>query len=370
MSNGDVTATVKLVASAGDWNDRVSLIRRIPEWYGTARHAEVYSAVAQAAYVPNLAPDFAYVPTRPEYELEIVEKAYDEAYAATTGFQAVETADIERALLAAPRSMLIFRLLVAYRAEELAAASRLIADVTGLQPAPVSAVDSMEAGRPPRPAAARVLAEVISRAMAGHLFPAPDTNLRSKVDRPDTAEGWTSVRRFAQVGVPFATFLHQRHYGGAFRQILDATSSQRGNLLEDAVETLFRDHGIHYVRTGGSNQADIERVFGITVRPAPDFVAYSFSGTREEARAMLECKGANDGGTARDKAARFRNLSQEGGRLGGVPVFAVLSGLGWTRTRDALGPVVQATDGRVFMLPNLTEMLTVDPFPGLVEAGA
>jgi hypothetical protein len=139
-------------------------------------------------------------------------------------------------------------------------------------------------------------------------------------------------------------------------------------MLEDVVETLFRDSGVRYVRTGSANQTDIERTFGITVRPAPDFVVYSVTGTMERARAMLECKGANDGGTARDKAARFRNLSDESRRLGGMPVFAVLSGLGWTRTRDALGPVVEATDGRIFMLPNLVQMLTVDPFPALISA--
>lgn len=80
---------------------------------------------------------------------------------------------------------------------------------------------------------------------------------------------------------------------------------------------------------------------------------------------MLECKGANDGGTARDKAARFRALRVEATRLGGVPLFAILAGLGWTRTSDALGPVVRDTDGRVFTIPTLQAMLSVQPFPGL-----
>jgi hypothetical protein len=83
---------------------------------------------------------------------------------------------------------------------------------------------------------------------------------------------------------------------------------------------------------------------------------------------MLEAKAANDGGTARDKAARFAALSQEARRLGGVPLFALLSGLGWTRTQDALGPVVARCDGRVFTLATLPEMLTVDPFPDLAAS--
>ncbi len=75
----------------------------------------------------------------------------------------------------------------------------------------------------------------------------------------------------------------------------------------------------------------------------------------------------NDGGTARDKAARFTNLRAEGMRLGGVPVFAVLGGLGWLRVNDTLGPVVAACDGRVFTLGTLTEMLGVAPISGLVN---
>jgi len=158
-------------------------------------------------------------------------------------------------------------------------------------------------------------------------------------------------------------FLHQRHYGGAFRPLLDATSTQRGNLIEDAVEERFQDHGVLYVRTGAHNQAEIEERFEVTVHPAPDFVVYDQS---DALRAMLECKGANDGGTARDKALRFATLRQESLRLNGTPLFAVLGGLGWTRVNDTLGPVVRDCDGRVFTLANLEEMLTVQPFPQLV----
>lgn len=52
-------------------------------------------------------------------------------------------------------------------------------------------------------------------------------------------------------------------------------------------------------------------------------------------------------------------------RLGGIPVFAILAGLGWRRTADTLGPVVRDTDGRVFTVQTLEAMLTVDPFPSL-----
>ena len=99
------------------------------------------------------------------------------------------------------------------------------------------------------------------------------------------------------------------------------------------------------------------------VRPAPDFVI--FDPRSNTLRAILECKVANDGGTARDKAARFGRLREESQRLGGVPVIAVLGGIGWRRAADALGPVIASTDGRTFTVANLDGLLEVDPFPGL-----
>lgn len=44
-----------------------------------------------------------------------------------------------------------------------------------------------------------------------------------------------------------------------------------------------------------------------------------------------------------------------------MPLFAVLSGLGRTRTADALGPVVRDTDGRAFTIPAaFREQLGID----------
>lgn len=210
---------------------------------------------------------------------------------------------------------------------------------------------------------ARVAAETISQVMGGTLFGDPPGGLKSKQCKPDTEGGWPMVERLATVGVPYSLFLHQRHYGGAFRQILDATSSKRGDLIEDAVEALFQENRIPYIRTGSHNQGDIEARFEVRVTPAPDFVVFDDNYTL---RAMLECKGTNNGGTARDKALRFERLRDESIRLGGIPLLAVLGGIGWARVNDTLGPVIRDTDGRVFTLAKLQEMLTVAPFPSLI----
>jgi hypothetical protein len=97
----------------------------------------------------------------------------------------------------------------------------------------------------------------------------------------------------------------------------------------------------------------------VLVWPAPDFVVFDDS---DHLRALLECKGANGGGTARDKALRFERLRDESMRLGGIPLIAVLVGLGWLKVSDTLGPVVRDCDSRVISLSNLNEMLSVSPF--------
>jgi hypothetical protein len=256
-------------------------------------------------------------------------------------------------------------LLLGLTGAEFSEASLLVGEELNLPPVSKSTVKNGEERGRIRPAAAATCAAVIDLAMSGTLFPKErDTGaVRVKLEKPDTARGWESVREYATNGVPLAVFLHQRHYGGAFRQLLDATSGKRGDLLEDPVQDLFLQAGIPHVRTGADNQAAVAEQFGVTVRPAPDFVV--FDNRSITLRAILECKGANDGGTARDKAARFRSLRAESQRLGGVPVFAVLGGIGWRRTADALGPVIRDTDGRAFTLATLTEMLETEPFPAL-----
>jgi hypothetical protein len=215
--------------------------------------------------------------------------------------------------------------------------------------------------------AVTALAETVASIVAGEGgFSVPDElrerGFRAKTDKPDTSAHWASVHRFATEGVPYAELLYQRFYGGAFRQLQDAGGTFKGDLLEDATEALFTKHGVPYVRTVPGTQATAGTALGITVQPAPDFILHD--GT--SVKGLLECKSAGDGGTARDKAGRFANLRREAQRLGGVPVLAVLDGLGWQRVNDALGPVVRDCNGRVFTMGNLEEMLEVDPVSDLI----
>lgn len=358
-----VEETVAAIVEASTWDQRVARVRLIPQHHGTGEQPAILAAVARQAYVPHLAPDFAYIHEAPFYEREYFEDVYRAAAGDTDNFRHVAAEDLAAVLEADPRTLLVFRTIVGLTKDEFAHSTTLAGGPLGLPGLSSNKVDAMERrGTATSNDQARVAAETLAQVVAGTLFGDPRGELRSKQDKPDTDGGWPTVAGLAEDGVPYSLFLHQRHYGGAFRQVLDATSSRRGDLIEDAVEALFRDYRVPFVRTGSHNQGDIEERFEVRVTPAPDFVVFDESDT---VRAMLECKGTNNGGTARDKALRFERLRTESVRLGGIPLLAVLGGIGWARVNDTLGPVVRDTDGRVFTLANLPEMLTVAPFPSL-----
>jgi hypothetical protein len=362
ITDRQIIRVIEAISSADTWNRRVSLVRQIPKAFGTARHQEIYAGLAEAVYVDHLTPDFAYIHWRAEYELSNIENSYSRAYELTNGYTQIDLPNLEYSIMNAPDTLRIFRLFLGFTTQEFAASTAIVAGRFGAKPLSNRVVKSIESGRIPKGQAAKISATVIDQAMRGELFAAGVGEVRSKLDKPDTVDGWNTVRKYASENVPFPVFLHQRHYGGAFRQLLDSTSEKRGNLLEDAVEELFTLHKIGFIRTGARTRDIIAGKFGLTVTPAPDFVIYDQASSL---KAILECKQANDGGTARDKAARYATLRTEAVRLGGVPVFAVLAGLGWRRTGDTLGPVIRDTDGRVFTVKNLESMMSVDPFPAL-----
>ncbi|WP_146340448.1 helix-turn-helix transcriptional regulator [Nesterenkonia sp. NBAIMH1] len=357
-----IKETVEAVVAAQTYDARVAEIRKIPGKHGTDTLPEIYSAIARELYVPHLPPDFAYIHPVEFYDLPHFRTAYTAAADITQGFQKVDASTVAQCLITAPQSLLAFRAILGLTPDELGHATGLIDSENAISK---GRLDNMERkGTKPTPERADLLAQTICRIVEGTLFGEPDAEVVVKQQfKADTKHGWASVREFHSQGVNYATFLQQRHYGGAFRQILDATSTKRGNLYEDAVESLFQEHQIPYIRTGAHNQADIAKRFELTIAPAPDFVV--FDQGSDTLMAMLECKTANDGGTARDKAMRFNGLKSESSRLGGIPVMAVLGGAGWHRTNDTLGPVLANTDGRVFTLNTLDEMLEVSPISKL-----
>jgi hypothetical protein len=310
-----------------------------------------------------LVPDFAYVHEELFYGEAHFLKSYELASRLTDNFTKVSETDLAKTLQAEPEALLTFRTLLGLSRDEFAHSTTLVATKTDPEISS-SKVDSMERnGTATSTAQATLIAKTISKIMDGTLFGTPPTGLILKQSKADTISGWDSVRELATKGVGLGIYLHQRHFGGYFSQVLNATSTKRGDIIEKAVEELFKANRIPYIRTGSNNQAAIAAEFEVRVTPAPDFVIFDESRTL---KGMLECKGTNNGGTARDKALRFGKLRNESIRLGGVPLLAVLGGIGWARVNDALAPVLRDTDGRVFTLKTLPEMLKVAPFPSLI----
>jgi hypothetical protein len=360
-----VEDTVAAVIFADTWDKRVNEIRQVPQIHGKNVQPTVYAEIARELYVPYLAPDFAFIHDAPFYDEEHFDTVYAAAVAGTDAFTRVGVEELAALLESDPQTLLVFRTITGLLKNELALTTALVVEQLddGSVPIAPTTIDGAEKrGSRLTAVQARILANTIDLLMRRQLFADAPPGLHSKQDKFDTREGWDGVRQLASGGVPYRSFLHQRHYGGSFGQVTNATSGQKGDLIEDEVEALFEGAGVPYIRTGSHNQGEIATRFGVTVTPAPDFVAFDASDTL---RAMLECKSTNDGGTARDKATRFRLLQNEGARLGGVPVIAVLGGTGWARVNDTLGPVLQYTDGRVFTLETLDQMLTVSPFPQL-----
>lgn len=361
-----VEETIAAITAADTWDKRVTKIRLVPEHHGKAEHSSIFAAVARELYVPYLAPDFAFVHDAPFYDADHFQSVYAAAHNGTEGFTQVSVNELAALLEANSQTLLVFRTITGLLKNEFAATTTMVAEQLG-ENAPAIASGTIDGAekRGSRLTApqARVLAQTIDQLVRRQLFTDAPTGWHSKQDKLDTSDGWKSVRQLVTDGVPYQAYLHQRHYGGPFNQVTNATTGRKGDLIEEEVETLFKANGVPYIRTGSHNQSEIASRFNVTVAPAPDFVVFDAGDTL---RAMLECKATNDGGTARDKANRFRGLQAEAARLGGVPVVAVLGGTGWARVNDTLGPVLQYTDGRVFTLETLDQLLTVTPFPQLI----
>ncbi|SBN95770.1 Hypothetical protein PFR_JS12-1_1388 [Propionibacterium freudenreichii] len=357
-------SNLQSVQGAPTWDERIAEIQRLPNSFGTDALTGIYAEIGRTLYVPYIAPDFAYVPRDANYELPAFRESYRIVHDQTNGFAAVSEQDLVKVLLGSSRALLALRTITGLLPGEFASVTGIIGQRDELTPASVgqAKIKSCESkGTALTHGQAVLLARTIDELMRG-LFSTPPPDWQSKQAKPDTDLGWASVAQFAAHGVPYDVFLHQRHYGGSFLQLSNATSGKKGDVLEHAVSSLLSGAGVPFLQVNQSDQSEIVRRFGVTVTPAPDFVIHD---EHDQLRAMIECKSINDGGTARDKASRFTKLRVESQRLGGPAVIAVLDGLGWTRVTDALGPVIRDTDGRVFTTETLPALLEIHPVSGL-----
>lgn len=347
------------MADAADWE---ALVRSqdVLDWRRALDEAfalppaerEAALTAIRPVYESRLAPQFHAVPWGASlHEREAFRAAYRSAHQLTTGFTKTGEAELTAALEADPRTLIVFRLILGYTIAELASALELL-DVEGATRATLDALEHgrgtlTEARRAVLAGVAKAVTQVIERELFALDDALPPEDFKSRLDKIDTLEGWMSVQKAAAGGVDYADLLYERYVDGPWLAVRAAYSEKKGRLIEDAVAGLLTEAQI------GFDQAPDELVRKGLLPSKPDFVLPNV----EAPRVTLEAKGADDGGTARDKAARIVAVATAARARGWTPL-AVIDGNGWKR-RDALVQTLEATRGLTFSLANLELILDV-----------
>lgn len=319
------------------------------------------------SFVTATQPSFHFIP---QDDAMATETAFNAAYQKlaeyTSDFTDISEASLIAALINAPEALAPLRMILGYTYKELAWATRLTHPDN---PASESRLKNFERDTAPgsvmekQAELVRTVVDTVIAIMNRTILQVPESAqslFHSKLDKRDTVDGWSTVADSAG-GVPYSALLYQRYVGGVWRQVQDAYSEVKGdNLLEQPIADLFDAHTIPYYRSGSgaSSASQTSYIFGLS--PGPDFILPEKSPT-----VIIESKIAEDGGTARDKAARIINTAYAAKRLGLLPC-AVVDGRGWSERPTALVDVVMATDGRTYSLSTLRHLLDIPEIIDLI----
>jgi hypothetical protein len=319
--------------------------------------AERVLKAAAEQYTAHLSTYFHLIPWDKAnlFEPEQFKQLYDLAAKETRGFQTATPEGIGSCLLKHPSTIAVFRMISGYTLNE-------IAFVLGSEDEEFLSKDELQRVERIGADITRTLLEKWRRkvpALAAFFVRSLDPNylsipaeidqekFRLRTGRYDTHDGWRSVATTAKRRVPYYELLYQRYVGGLFRQAMDTSSSIKAEILEDPVSDLLRKAGIPFYKTRFR-----EKIPGWD--QAPDF----FIPSREAPEVIIEAKVAEDGGTARDKAARIKVLAGIARRKG-ITLISFVDGKGFTRINDVLMPILAYSKGLVFTLKNRNELLRI-----------
>lgn len=308
-------------------------------------------------YAQQLSPSFHMIPWDTKQLLQEDEFAaiYDRVMELLPDFADATPERVAEVLRAEPRSLVLFRMIMAYTPNQV---SYMLRQEFGLRLSGDS-LDAIEkqgvkggtALATRWHAACPSLGSLIFRAVTGHLLAFREgvevDKFRRLTDKADTRKEWESVADAAKQGVTYSALLYQRYVGSVFGQAVNASSSIKADLLEGPVERLLQEHRVPYYRVGAR-----EKVAGW--EQAPDF----FVPDRDEPSVVIEAKVAEDGGTARDKASRIERLSRAA-YARNVTLISVVDGLGFHRINDVLAPILGNSKGLVYTYKNLPEIMQV-----------
>ena len=358
--------------------DRIPIIERLDPtldrdaWAEVAEHAYLTTndSLKEAAtryfircatqYAQQLSPSFHMVPWDTNHLLEEDDFAAicQRTIELTSGFQNMTPEHVAAVLQQEPRSLMVFRMIVAYSPTQVSFLLSVLYDVD-LSKDQLRRLEKT-GGSAPRSLRARwekacpSLGELLFLAARGEvLAPAGEAEVerfrrfRPLTDKVDTRDGWQSVARMVSEALPYSAILYQRYIGSTFGLAINASTSLKADLLEEPVQKLLQENRIPFYRVRTR-----EKVKGW--QQAPDF----FIPGKEEPRVLIEAKVAEDGGTARDKASRIERLSRAAYDRGAT-LISVVDGLGFFRINDVLAPILGNSKGLVFSYSNLNQMLQI-----------
>lgn len=272
---------------------------------------------------------------------EVLKKASD-------GFARFESKAILSAALQCPVVLIVLRAILGFTPPEWAyiASSRKDVDI------PQNAARTLDRNirsapsrvlKPGATTLARIsaLVETACDLIAEGCPPVPSDKLH-RFSKADSLEGLSSVRRFAELGAPYAMLLYERFLGRPFAGHRDSVSELVGDGLESAIEEQLTLAGVTFRKTKRA-----ERIAGFD--QAPDFIIPD----EFHPRVIIEAKLTEDDGTARDKATRIIRLCQMSEQRlrdgkSGYQVIACLAGRGFGIRREDMRQMIVHTRGKVF----------------------
>lgn len=329
--------------------------------------AETSRELLTQSYITHLSPSFHLVPRGDSmFEEDAFAEAYEALAIGTDNFTRVDEASLKATLLGCPAALAPLRMIVGLTHNELAFAIRLHDPESKVAGGSLKNFERRPAQERPTAKRQRMVGSIAAAVLAmmnRDLLTVPPrvtAYFHSKLDKSDTAGGWQSVRDHTG-GVSYSALLFQRYVGGVWRQVQDAYSEVKGDgVLEVPLQALLDTHGVPYYRTkqGAAGAAETRARYGL--KPGPDFIIPDDSPTL-----VIESKVAEDGGTARDKAARILNLARAADERG-LRACALIDGKGWTERPNALCDVILATQGRTYSLATIEQILELSEIQALI----
>lgn len=282
---------------------------------------------------------------------------YEELKKTTDGFAEFESRRIVETIIRSPVSFVVLRTILGFTPPEWAyiAANRKGVDIPqnaarsldrDIRKAPHCPLNASPLDRRRISALVETACEVI-----GEGCPSVPADKLHRLDKADSSGGTGSVRRAADLGVPYAMLLYERFLGRPFAGHRDSVSELVGDAIESAIEDELTKAGVTFRKTKRA-----ERIPGFD--QAPDFIVPD----EFNPCVVIEAKLTEDDGTARDKTTRIIRLCQMAEQrlrdgLPGYQVIACLAGRGFGVRREDMRQMIVHTKGKVFTPKTLNRLV-------------